>query len=581
MRRSWPSVVLLWSVALAVFGFAWLFRFNDPGGSFAGLTDDHFFYLVRGWQILFGDLPVRDFVDHGAPLYYYIGAAVQLLFGRGTLSEVAFSVTILSLCAALTFWLCTEASGWVLAGLAGAAFQILLEPRFYNYPKLLVYAVAIPLLWRFTDRPGARLGAAIALVTAVGFLLRHDHGVFVAVAMGITLLLLEGVPWRDRVRHGLMYAAVVVALLLPYFAFIQMNGGVVSYFQQASAWAEKDRNRAPVVFPGLFDNPDGVSQAAQEGGPFTRAVATVRDNGVAWMFYAEVAVPLLALLLVWASRDACRPRWPRARAKLAMVALLALVLDAGFLRSPLAARLADPSVPLAILVAWLAVALPQLFSASRWRWPAGAPAWTLGTLMLVLAAPIVFTLPAIASHDFHRRLDKAGLTERFGKPFERASGVAAQLRADWRLESWVEREGRPELLVLSMYVNACTRPTDRVMVQAYMPQVLGMARRAFAGGHADLRPGFFRTEDAQRLTVSRLERQSVPLILFEADREFENFRKSFPLVMAYVNTHYRAAGSRVFDGRFGTTLYVRNDLTPSGIYAPLGWPCYGTGDVRS
>jgi hypothetical protein len=236
---------------------------------------------------------------------------------------------------------------------------------------------------------------------------------------------------------------------------------------------------------------------------------------------------------------------------------------------------------LAILVAWLAVALPQLFSVSRWRWPAGAPGWTLATLMLVLASPLVFTLPAIASHDFTRRLDKAGLTERFGKPFERASGVAEQLRADWRLESWVEREGLPELLMLSMYVNACTKPTDRVMVQAYMPQVLGMARRAFAGGHADLRPGFFRTEDAQRLTVARLERQSVPIILFEADREFENFRKSFPLVMAYVDAHYRAAGSRVFDGRFGTTLYVRNGLTPSGSYAPLGWPCYGTGEVTS
>jgi hypothetical protein len=145
----------------------------------------------------------------------------------------------------------------------------------------------------------------------------------------------------------------------------------------------------------------------------------------------------------------------------------------------------------------------------------------------------------------------------------------------------VAREDRPELLGLSVYVNACTKPTDRVLVQAYLPQVLAMARRAFAGGHADLRPGFFRTDDAQRLTVSRLERQSVPLILFEADREFENFRKSFPIVMTYVDAHYRAAGSRVFDGRFGTTLYVRNDLTPSGTYAPLGWPCYGSGAVQS
>ena len=168
-----------------------------------------------------------------------------------------------------------------------------------------------------------------------------------------------------------------------------------------------------------------------------------------------------------------------------------------------------------------------------------------------------------------------------GKGFERASGVARQLRDDWRLETWLTRHDRPDLLDLSLYVNACTKPTDRVLMQAYMPQVLAMARRAFAGGHADLRPGFFGTEDAQRLTVSRLERQSVPIILFEADREFENFRKRFPLVIAYVDAHYRPAGVRRFDGRFGTTLYVRKDLTPTGTYAPLDWPCYGSGTVQS
>jgi hypothetical protein len=73
------------AIAVAVFVFTWFFRFNDPNGGFAGLTDDHFYYLLRGWQILYGELPFRDFVDAGAPLYFYVSAAVQLLFGRGTL----------------------------------------------------------------------------------------------------------------------------------------------------------------------------------------------------------------------------------------------------------------------------------------------------------------------------------------------------------------------------------------------------------------------------------------------------------------------------------------------------------------
>ena len=82
-----------WRCSVGIFVASWLFRFNDPGGSFAGLTDDHFFYVVRGWQILFGDIPVRDFVDHGAPLYYYVGAAVQVdlrprhVVGAGVLDD--------------------------------------------------------------------------------------------------------------------------------------------------------------------------------------------------------------------------------------------------------------------------------------------------------------------------------------------------------------------------------------------------------------------------------------------------------------------------------------------------------------
>src|SRR5688572_27602905 len=109
------------AAGVAVFLFTWFFRFNDPNGGFAGLTDDHFYYLLRGWQILYGELPFRDFVDAGAPLYFYVSAAVQVLFGRGTLSELAFGTTLIALAAALTFWLAARASGSIAHGKIGRA----------------------------------------------------------------------------------------------------------------------------------------------------------------------------------------------------------------------------------------------------------------------------------------------------------------------------------------------------------------------------------------------------------------------------------------------------------------------------
>jgi hypothetical protein len=573
----WRLVAMV-VVSVLVAGFSWLFRFNDPGGSFAGLTDDHFFYLVRGWQILFGDLPVRDFVDHGAPLFYYIGAAVQVLFGRGTASELLFCTTALAIGAAATFWLSSIASGSIVAGLLGVLLHIWLGPRFYNYPKILVYAAAIPLLWWFADRPAPRTRAWIAVVTVIGFLFRHDHGVFVAVAMAALLAFMTELPWKDRARHYALYLALVAALLLPYFVFIQWNGGVVSYFRQASAWAERDRGRAPVVWPGLFDNPDGVSEQAKTGSLVGRPIAVVRDNYVAWLYYFEILLPFFALFVLAVSRDGWRPSWPRARAKLAMVAVLTAVLDLGFLRSPLEARLADTSVPLVILVAWLIAALPRMVVSTdsfvapvrRIRWPVQGVAWTIGVA-------IAAVLTTIVSHDFYRRLDKSAMTDRWGKPFERASNVVEQLRHDWDLAPWTSRANRPDLITLSLYINACTSPDDRILVQSYMPQVLALARRAFAGGHADLRPGFFETEDAQRLTLSRLQKQSVPMILLDTDESLRNFRTSFPIIVKYVDAEYRLAATHVFDGRFGISLFVRRDLEPARTWEPLGWPCYGPG----
>jgi hypothetical protein len=262
------------------------------------------------------------------------------------------------------------------------------------------------------------------------------------------------------------------------------------------------------------------------------------------------------------------------------VAILAIMLDAYFLRSPLAARLADPSVPLAILLSWLVVAVPRLvFSASSLSPTAQAGPWVVRGLVLTGAASIAFILVGTLSRDFYDRLDKSSMAERWGKPPERAVGIARQLKNDWDLRTWEARTDRPDLITLSLYVNACTAPTDRVLVQGYLPQVLALAKRAFAGGHADLRPGFFATDSAQRLTLDRLRRQSVPIMLLDDGESLQQFRSAFPLITAYVDDQYRLAGTHEFDERFGISLFVRKDLTPQSTWDPLGWPCYGSGRV--
>lgn len=558
--------------AAAVFGLTWLFRFNDPNGSFAGLTDDHFFYVVRGWQILYGDLPVRDFVDNGAPLHYYAAAAVQIVFGRGTLSELAFCTTMLAAGTALTFWLAARASGSILLGLCGAMIQMWLAPRFYNYPKIVVYAAAIPALWWYVDRPGRWPRFSLALITAVAFLLRHDHGVFVACAVMTMLALHAGVSWKERIRGGVVFGVLTLALLAPYLLFTESNGGVVRHFSDALEWSARERERTEIVWPGLVDYPDGISPEAQTASVLVRPIWAIRDNATAWWYYLELALPLFALVIIGLSADGFRPDWPRARIKLAIVAVLAVVLNAGFLRSPLNARLADPSVPHVLLIAWLMAVVPAMFwriqswrpALRRWRMPIAA-------VLCVPALLAAFVVAATMSRDFVDRLDNAGLTEGLGRAFRGAASTARNVRADWELANWAARTERPDLITLAMYLQACTRPDARVFVQPYIPQVLALARRPFAGGHADLRTGFFDSEEKQALTISRLQRQYVPVALLGESPE--SFTKSFPLVGGYLQDHFDVAGLHTFDDRFDITLLLAKGERPRRLFPELNWPC--------
>ena len=354
----------------------------------------------------------------------------------------------------------------------------------------------------------ARCASWLAVVTVIAFLFRHDHGAFVGLATAVLMLSITELRFAERVRHVVIYGLLVARAggAVPRVHSDQRR--VVSYFRQASAWAERDRAREPVVWPGLFDNPDGVSDEAKAGSLVANGAGQRRGVGVLHRDPAAVLRAVRAgrvprrLQARVAARDAKSWRWWRCSA---------LALDAGFLRSPLEARLADPSVPLVILVAWLMVAVPRMLQTTRrcgrrwlpYRWPMqvavdGRRGVAIALLFVVLV-----------NGDLYKRLDKASMTERFGKPFERAGDhLESAARSIGTSGSWAARPERPDLITLSLYINACTAPADRVLVQSYLPQVLAMARRAFAGGHADLRPGFFEIEEAQRLTLERLRAAS-------------------------------------------------------------------------
>src|SRR5215213_9891174 len=158
--------------------FTWLYRFNAMGGTYGGFDNDQFLSLAYAKQVQAGEQPLRDFLDAGLQgarpsLTYEFSAFAQRVLGDNLRSEALLTTGAMALAGAVMFATAARvaslpwAVGWTL-------LAVLLAPKLYGYPKVVVIAVTGWLLVTADERPLWRQVAWSALWTALAFLFRHD-----------------------------------------------------------------------------------------------------------------------------------------------------------------------------------------------------------------------------------------------------------------------------------------------------------------------------------------------------------------------------------------------------------------------
>ena len=165
-------------VAILLFGWVFLYRFNTLGGAFGGFDNDHFLHFVYAKQVQAGEQPLRDFLDAGLQgawpsLTYELSAAAQTYLGNNLRSEAWLTVGGVALGAAIAFIAGSMIAPWPWA-LATALLSALISPKLYSYPKVLVTAVASLLIVSAARLPVWPRVALKSAWTAVAFLFRHD-----------------------------------------------------------------------------------------------------------------------------------------------------------------------------------------------------------------------------------------------------------------------------------------------------------------------------------------------------------------------------------------------------------------------
>ena len=629
-RLSGFGKIPLGILDLGVFAGTFLFRWLT-----VEFTDDHFQHLSRARQILLGDVPIRDFFDLGMSLQYYLSSAAQLVFGYNLFGEAILTISLVAFGTMLVFHLSAQLSGsrWIAAG--AALSTVLAYPRLYNYPKVVLYVSAIALVWLYAHR-GNRLHVGVmAALTAVAFFLRHDHGVYIAVMMVCFLCLREwggAQLWR---RLGL-YAGVTAVLLFPYLVFVQTTTGLVSFVggsgpqargiasslssfliapvpvkidRSAPLWVVAPAGRVNVRWAEgtddavrrerevrygltervalenrtwsyvLADYESGNVRAlvqdrlVEDTAGIDRAAARVPlnltllpgvltgQNALAWFYYLTMLVPVAALGWVGAAWWSGRVARPEA-AVVAAAAILCVIITHTLVRGSPESRLPDVAAPTFVLAAWLA----------RRRDGPGA-----ASVRARLERAGVFCLCLVTFWSVSTFSDTRSLVERSGVLGGPAGvweqlGVANRGLRERPIDAWAP-PGSSGRRALTRYVLDCTAPSDRILVTWFSPDVFYYAERGFAGGQTFLHAGYHASVSDQRLTIERMQQQSVPIVLARRDL-VEEFRQRFPLIHDYVDTRYRLAAESTFGGERSFLIFVDARRNPVARHPDLGLPCY-------
>jgi hypothetical protein len=648
------TLVLLVATAVAIGSFA--YRFNTMGGPLAGFENDHFTQLVRAIAMLDGEQPIRDFSETElravwpAPTYS-VSALAQRVFGRSLRSEALLTIGMLSIGAAGVFWLSTQFAGAMIPALITALLAIALRPALYNYPKIIVYVLGIGGMLAYARRPTTARLVALALITVIGGLYRHDHGVQLAIASGALILLTHGrAAWRSLV----IFAATCVVALLPGIVFVQVHGGFIRYLrdclvlsgQEASRTVEGGLNfdidrtqklivRAPLPEPPkpriavrwtptltatdrqraeaqlhlldpvprtdssnwsyVVDDPtadrlraivrdaravdtDGIDRSTfeltatpppqpprwrQEIARWRIAPGVFRaDNAAPWLYLVAWAVVIAATACaIWppltratASADV-PPTLLRATCVLALLMLVVL------LRNPNPLRLADVSVPVAILGAWLLASIPRALRTAS----ASVRRVVIAGLVIVLC---VSTAAVAAVGDLGPQLTGAGFGDlprarrQSSDVWQTLGGLPASL------------EGIDATLAdAARYVRRCTRPTDRLFIGDFLPDVFYFSERPFASGQFAYFSNFYSSAARQRESIERWRAQSAPIALMPRGERFDNeFASDYPLLTEYLRTRYRQAGTLLVERGTMMDVWVDKSIA-SEIDSGTGLPC--------
>jgi hypothetical protein len=611
--------------------FAFAYRLPDA----TALINDHFMHVAWGRQLLWGRLPVRDSVPLGMPLQTGLSAAAEWLIGYRLLSEALIISAAFAAAAVLTFVLVYRATARLAIAAGAALLEVAIAPRTYSYPKLVVYAAGIWLLWQYIDHPSLRRAVYLGAATALAFYLRHDHGVYLGLATVCVIAVRHGHAIREGVQRNAAFATTCAVLVLPFFGYVEAYGSVREYVRDLRQFSAREQSGNPFVWPAWpltsfesvarWTTPDdrsvqvnirwsaaasddrrrqaaaryqlhGHSPGTVESGRFTlsdtstaNGRAIINDPAIEDTSGIDRLTGNVYTVGWYVGPLRLLTGLDTARGSAALLFFVFLALPAAaavaLVRNRLAPgplgrweRLKIAAVGLVAVITFagfvrdaLDVRIADAVVAPLLLGAWLSARWISGGRPWTWNRAVRVAVLVIALIPVTRSIVVAGAVE---PRIERAEPFAVtwkRLTASPPFNEWAARGGAEYRVV--HYVRECTAAHEPLLVLSPAPQIYYYANRPFAGRMGWYMEGYYSSELNQRENARALERDRPSVAIIDAGRESRDLA-THPSALHYVTQHYHPVGELA--AADGTILRVlaRNDRRPTGTFSDAGWPCY-------
>ena len=405
-------------------------------------------------------MAVRDFVDPGWPLMYAVSASARALFGRELWVELLVVASAFAIGAAFTLATAARLSGSVIVALLVTLLEVGFNPRSFGYPKLLLYAIAGWMLVAAARRISYRAPCCSAHSPSSPFCSATITACTSAPARWQPSSSPPGADGtRVLVRRAATFAATTVVCLLPWAVFVQYHVGLIDVSEPGLEFSRAEAEATVLrSLPSLDLSGQSGRDADQLGS--LAVLPVLRDTCV-------------SLVIAWSRAQRGHERWTGESAGVAAIAVMAVVMNLGFIRTPLMARLPDAGAPAAMLAAWL-IGLAFDVRATTFR------------RVVLTAAAVLFAVTARAVSvvaDVPGELNRAGVLNRRGAMVERIADLTARLCQDEAIgKSRAEPQlgGADAVLRVSRSLLRASRSTghDRTVARRVRPGQSRFCRRA-------------------------------------------------------------------------------------------------------